>query len=114
RRGSSLHNAASPSCSSPISKGPAMKRFVLLLPLLLVASMACRCPKPKTVVSYVPVKMPSCHLRELPAAVPVAVGFPTPDSVLISKTDYAEMIAFVSALRDWALDAKACLEVQQP
>lgn len=56
--------------------------------------------------------MPSCHLRDLPEAVPVAVGFPTPDSVLISKTDYAAMIAFVQALRDWALDAKACMEAR--
>jgi hypothetical protein len=30
--------------------------------------------------------------------------------IVVSKTDYAAMIAFVSALRDWALDAKACME----
>lgn len=100
-----------------------MKRFVLLLPLLLVASLAtaCRCPKPKTVVSYVPVRTPTCHLRELPAGVLPNVGFPTPadcakskmsDCIVVTKTDYAQMIAFVSALRDWALDAKACIEAR--
>ena len=31
---------------------------------------------------------------------------------MISKTDYAAMIAFVQALRDWALDAKDCMEAR--
>lgn len=62
-------------------------------------------------VSLIP--SPTCHLRELPRGVLPNVGFPTPDTVMVSKTDYAEMIAFVEALRDWAEDARDCLNAQQ-
>lgn len=50
------------------------------------------------------------------------VGFPSPETcasenmktcIVVSKTDYAEMIAFVQALREWATDVRDCLQVQR-
>jgi hypothetical protein len=91
-----------------------MKRFALLLPLLLLASTACSrpCPKrPEPVVTHSLTRSPTCNLRALPSGVSLTnVGFPTPDTIVVSRTDFAEMIAFVTELRDWALDARACLE----
>ena len=91
-----------------------MTKFVLLLPLLLLGSCRHQCPVqtiPPPVVSLT--RSPTCHLRDLPAGVLPNVGFPTPDTILVSKTDYAAMIAFVQSLRDWAVDAKGCIEVQR-
>ena len=38
------------------------------------------------------------------------VGFPTPDTVMVSKSDMALIIVYVTGLHDWIRAAHACLE----
>lgn len=80
---------------------------------LLVLLMACRQPAP---VAPKPDPMPSlihgprCNLPSLPGSPTITVGFPTPESVMVSKSDYAGMLLFVEGLRDWIFAASACIE----
>ena len=81
--------------------------------LLCLALAACRkpCPAPKTPETvYSTLSAPTCNLPSLPDTVLVNVGFPTPDDILVSRTDYAMLLAFVDELRDWIAAASACLE----
>jgi hypothetical protein len=59
------------------------------------------------------IRAPKCDLPTLPTTEPVAVGFPTPDRVLISKSDFGAMLAYVAGLRDWIVAANDCLQAGQ-
>jgi hypothetical protein len=45
------------------------------------------------------------------------IGFPTakegPDSIMVSKTDHAAMIDFVTGLKKWIVAAEGCLRGQR-
>lgn len=86
------------------------RRFLSLLVLL----GAChKCPVPKTPETvYSTLSPPTCNLPSLPDAPTVTIGFPTPDDVMVSKTDYALMLTFVAGLQDWILAAEGCLRSQ--
>jgi hypothetical protein len=49
-------------------------------------------------------------LPELPGPISPVIGWPTPDTVLVSKSDLVEMLAFVQGLKDWIEVANSCLE----
>jgi hypothetical protein len=49
-------------------------------------------------------------LPELPGAIKPVIGWPTPDTVLVSKSDMIEILAFVQGLKDWIEVANSCLE----
>lgn len=55
----------------------------------------------------------SCDLPDIPEGVLPNVGFPDPDSIKVSRTDYAAMIDFVEKLRAWAQAADACMKAAQ-
>jgi hypothetical protein len=55
-------------------------------------------------------KNPDCVLPELPGAIKPVIGWPTPDTVLVSKSDMIEILAFVQGLKDWIEVANSCLE----
>jgi hypothetical protein len=83
----------------------------LLLPLL-VLSLSCRHSQPVAPIQPPTVSLirsPKCNLPSLPPDVHPTVGFPTPETVMVSKTDYAEMLAFATAAGDWIRAANACL-----
>lgn len=52
---------------------------------------------------------PECHLPELPLGIVPNVGYPTPESIMVSRTDFALMLEYVAALRDWIEAASECL-----
>jgi len=85
--------------------------------LALIALIACGSSKPKPVppvpetIAAPPLE---CALPELPGPIAPTIGWPTPDQVMISKTDFLLMIDFVSALRDWVFAAQACFDAQRP
>lgn len=86
----------------------------LFLSLLVLLSACHKCPAPKTPETvYSTLSPPTCNLPSLPDAPTVTVGFPTPDAVMVSKTDYAQMLAFVDGLADWIVAAEGCLRGQQ-
>lgn len=58
---------------------------------------------------YSPQPSVTCDLPDLPYGVLPNVGFPTPTDIMVSRTDYGEMINFIDALRDWVAAASACL-----
>ena len=87
-------------------------RFLSCLVLLAACRKPCPvAPKPEPIVSLI--HSPTCNLPSLPDSPTVTVGFPTPESVMVSKTDYAQMLVFVAGLRDWIAAASACLEEGQ-
>jgi hypothetical protein len=92
-----------------------LMRFWLICSLHLCLS--CRSPKPAAptiqdpTVSLIP--SPTCDLPALPDAIePKIVGFPTPDQVVVSKSDMALIINYVTGLHDWIHAAHACLETR--
>ncbi len=62
-------------------------------------------------VSYV--QPPSCSLPDLPDPIqPQIVGYPTPEQILITKTDMIAIVDYVNALHDWVRAAHDCLETR--
>jgi hypothetical protein len=49
-------------------------------------------------------------LPELPGPIKPVIGWPTPDTVMVSKSDMVEILEYVAAMRDWIQVASACLE----
>jgi hypothetical protein len=43
----------------------------------------------------------------------VNVGFPTPNDIMVSRTDYALMIEFIIGLTDWIRAAEGCFSAQE-
>ena len=84
----------------------------LLLMLSLALSASCRkCPRqttPPPTISLTP--LPECRLPDLPLPIRPAIGFPTPEEILITKTDFALIVAYVTGLRDWIDAAAGCLQ----
>jgi hypothetical protein len=81
--------------------------------LLLVFLLACSHAAPKPVepphVAYV--SPPSCNLPELPEPIaPTIVGWPTPDEIVVSKSDMVAVLSYVQALHDWVFAAAACIQ----
>ena len=56
---------------------------------------------------------PECRLPELPGPLPAAIGFPTPEGVFVSKSDWAELIARDIGIRHWMSAAAACIEARR-
>ena len=60
-----------------------------------------------------------CNLPSLPGNLRVPVGFPEPgdgtpaDHIFITKTDFADVIAWVEQVKAWVAAADACLQSQQ-
>jgi hypothetical protein len=52
-------------------------------------------------------------LPPLPGDLAPIVGFPTPETIFVSKTDLASMIVHVTALNDWIRAAAVCLAAGQ-
>lgn len=88
-----------------------MTRFAHTL-LLCSLLLGCRapCPVPKTVQTHSLIPRSECSLPALPSDLSPAVGFPTPETILVSRTDFALMIAHVNQLNRWIEAAAACLE----
>jgi hypothetical protein len=55
-------------------------------------------------------KNPDCNLPELPLPLHPVVGFPDSEHIFITKTDLAEITAYLVALRQWIEAARGCLE----
>ena len=84
-------------------------RSVSLLVLLMACHKPCPvAPRPEPIVSLT--LGPKCNLPSLPDGPTITIGYPTPESVMVSKTDYAQMLVFVEGLRDWIYAASACME----
>ena len=66
--------------------------------------------KPPAVPYSVPA--PICDLPPFPDPAPVAVGFPDPDSIMMTKTDFQALLMYVEGLRFWIEAAGACLRGQ--
>jgi hypothetical protein len=53
-------------------------------------------------------------LPELPHAIRPAIGFPSaetgPASILITKTDWADVVSFAEQLNAWVAAATACMQ----
>jgi hypothetical protein len=49
-------------------------------------------------------------LPAFPDPAPIAVGFPTPDDILITRTDFANLLAYVEGMRAWIEVAAGCLK----
>ena len=57
---------------------------------------------------------PTCDLPALPDSIePKVVGWPTPEQVVVSKSDMIGIITYVTGLHDWIRAAAACLENHQ-
>lgn len=70
-------------------------------------------PTPDPIPSLIP--SPECHLPPLPDPIePKVVGFPTPETVMVSKSDMVEIISYVTGLHDWIRAAAACIEATKP
>lgn len=85
--------------------------------LSLALLLSCRHSQPVAPIQPPTVSLihsPTCDLPALPDPIePQIVGFPTPDEILVSKSDMASIIIYVTALHDWIRAANACLSVQQ-
>lgn len=89
-----------------------MTRLLLLLPLLLACRHKCPVAPTPAPTPYL-IHSPTCDLPSLPDAPTVNVGFPTPTEILVSRTDYAQMLVFVAGLRDWIAAAEGCMKAQR-
>jgi len=57
---------------------------------------------------------PTCDLPPLPDPIePKVVGFPTPETVMVSREDMVSIISYVTGLHDWVHAAAGCIEQQQ-
>jgi hypothetical protein len=60
------------------------------------------------------IRPPTCDLPPLPDPIePTVVGFPTPETVMVSKSDMVSIISYVTGLHDWIRAAAGCLENHQ-
>jgi hypothetical protein len=81
--------------------------------LLFLALLACSHPRPAPIEPphVVIAPRPTCNLPELPAPIePKVVGFPTPDEVVVSKSDMVAILDYVQAMHDWIGAAAGCLQ----
>lgn len=62
---------------------------------------------------HLPAPVATCDLPALPDEVLVNVGFPTPTDVMVSRTDYAQVLSFINALKHWITAAEGCLKGQR-
>ena len=54
---------------------------------------------------------PECNLPPLPDPIePKIVGFPTPETIVVTKTDMIAIVRYVSSLHDWVHAAAGCIE----
>lgn len=68
------------------------------------------CPKPVTPAPVVVLgKLPECALPELPGSIKPMVGYPDPDGIYLSRSDFASIATYVMAMRDWIIAAQPCL-----
>ena len=56
-------------------------------------------------------KSPDCHLPTLPVPFQI-VGMASPDGILVTKSDIADLARYILGLRNWVNAADACLAVQ--
>ena len=79
--------------------------------VLFLASCGHKCPPPVQPPPTIQLsKSPDCRLPELPGPIKPVIGWPTPDTVMVSKSDMVEILEYVAAMRDWIQVASACLE----
>jgi hypothetical protein len=86
-------------------------RSLLFLALNWSALSAChKCPPPVIPAPVVEVaKPPECDLPDLPGPIHPAIGYPDPNGIYLTRTDFADLASYVMALRDWVLAAQPCL-----
>jgi hypothetical protein len=85
--------------------------------LLLLSCLAMACghkSAPTTTPAPTPylIPTPECDLPAFPEPAPVAVGFPDPENILLTRTDFSGLLQYVQGLRDWIEAAGACLRGQ--
>ena len=77
---------------------------------VLALLVACHhAPKPVPPPQVVVAPRPVCNLPALPGPIAPVVGWPTPETVLVSKSDFVLMLQYVQGLRDWIEAAAGCL-----
>lgn len=78
--------------------------------ILWCAACSKPCPKVPTPPPQVTViRPPSCTLPDLPGPIAPVIGWPEPDRVMVSKTDFILIIDYVQGMRDWIEVAAGCL-----
>jgi hypothetical protein len=86
-----------------------MRACVAIAVSLAYMSACHHAPRPVPPPQVVVAKRPMCNLPAIPTPVNPPVGWPTPETILISKSDFVEMIQYVDGLRAWIEAAAVCL-----